>query len=75
MNQPVTNRDIKIARKAHSTLFIEPEPGVIYVPPGMGQTSAGTGIQVIRVSDYYADLISIKPISSSNAGAFVFFST
>ncbi|MER2058058.1 MAG: hypothetical protein ABTA16_04495 [Niallia sp.] len=57
LDQSVTDRDIQIARKAHSMLFIEPEPGVIYVPPGMGLTSAGTGIEVIRVSDYYADLM------------------
>lgn len=58
LNYSVTDRDIKLARKAHSMLLIEPEPGVFYAPPGMGLTSAGTGIEVIRVSDYYADLMT-----------------
>lgn len=57
LNQSVTDRDIQIARKAHSMLLIELEPGIVYAPPGMGLTSAGTGIEVVRVSDYYADLM------------------
>lgn len=57
LNTPVTDRDIKAFRKAHVLSFIEPEPGVVYVPPGMGLTSAGIGLEVVQASDHYANLM------------------
>ncbi|WP_318617634.1 hypothetical protein [Sporosarcina sp. YIM B06819] len=57
LNKSVTDKDIKVFRKAHSVYFIEPEPGVIYAPPGMGLTTAGIGVEVVRVSDHYAVLM------------------
>lgn len=59
LNKPITDKDIKEARSAHSFIFIEPEPGVVYAPPGMGLTSSGTGIEVVRVSDHYARTMRI----------------
>lgn len=57
LNKPVTDRDIKSFRKSHVFSFIEPEPGVIYAPPGMGLTSSGVGLEVVRSSDHYANLM------------------
>lgn len=57
LSKPVTNKDIKAFRAAHVVSFIEPESGVVYVPPGMGLTTSGIGLEVVRASDYYASLI------------------
>lgn len=55
--KPVTDEDIKSFRSAHVLSIIEPEPGVIYGPPGMGLTTAGIGVEVVRASDHYAMLM------------------
>ena len=57
LEKPVTDEDIKSFRLAHVLSFIEPEPGVIYGPPGMGLTAAGIGVEVVRTSDRYAMLM------------------
>ncbi|CAM5734346.1 hypothetical protein SAFG77S_11611 [Streptomyces afghaniensis] len=57
LNNSLTNQDIKKLRKAHVVSFIEPEPGVVYGPPGMGLTTSGIGLGVVRASDHYAKLI------------------
>jgi hypothetical protein len=57
LSKPVTDKDIKAYRAAHVNSIIEPEPGVIYGPPGMGIMTAGTGLEVVRASDYYAFLM------------------
>ncbi|WP_197414478.1 hypothetical protein [Bacillus sp. FJAT-29937] len=54
LEKPVTDEDIKSFRSAHVNSFIEPEPGVIYGPPGMGLTTGGIGFEVVRASEVYA---------------------
>lgn len=53
-------------------LFLEPEPGIIYVPRGMGLISAGTGIEVVQVSDYYVDLMmAYEDVIRENIGELI----
>jgi hypothetical protein len=59
LNKPVTDKDVKKSRAAHVISLIEPEPGVVYGPTGMGLTSAGIGVEVVRTSDHYAGLMKI----------------
>jgi hypothetical protein len=59
LNKSVTDKDIKAFRAAHVVSLIEPEPNVIYVPPGMGLTAAGIGVEVVRVSHRYANLMKL----------------
>lgn len=57
LNKPLTDKDIKAIRAAHSLYLIELEPGVVYMPPGLGLTTAGIGLEVVRASDRYADMM------------------
>lgn len=57
LNNSVTDKDIKAYRSSHSYSLVEPEPGVVYAPPGMGLTSSGIGVEVVRASDRYAMLM------------------
>lgn len=57
IDKPVTDKDIKMFRSAHALSFIEPEQGVIYAPLGLGLTTAGIGVAVVRASDEYAMLM------------------
>jgi hypothetical protein len=54
MGQTLTDKDIKKLRQAHVITFIEPELGVVYGPPGLGLTTSGTGLEVVRTSFFYA---------------------
>lgn len=53
LSNPITDKDIKTLR-GHTLTFIEPEKGVVYMPPGMGCATSGTSIEVVMVSDDYA---------------------
>lgn len=57
LSKPATDKDIKAFRKAHVVSLIEPEPGVVYAPPGMGITTTGIGMEVVRASDRYAKIV------------------
>lgn len=57
LSKSITDKDIKEFRAGHVISFIEPEPGVIYAPPGMGITTAGTGVKVVLASDHYARIM------------------
>ncbi|WP_336634904.1 hypothetical protein [Lysinibacillus fusiformis] len=52
-----TNEQVKEVRKMRSVGFIEPYPGVVYMPIGMGMTTSGHSIEVVRISDFYYDHI------------------
>lgn len=53
LEKPITNDDIKQMRKAHVLAFIEPVPGKVYMPMGMGNTTSGLGIEVVRQADAF----------------------
>lgn len=53
LERPITNDDIKQMRKAHVLAFIEPVPGKVYMPMGMGNTTSGLGIEVVRQADAF----------------------
>jgi hypothetical protein len=57
LNKTVTDKEIQELCLAHVVSFIELEPGVIYAPPGMGQTTARIGVEVVRASHHYARLM------------------
>lgn len=54
---PLENEDIKSIRQVHGNTLIEPVPGVLYFPLGMGIVTSGLSIDVVRTSDYYLKLV------------------
>lgn len=56
LSHSLTDKDRKKLRKDVIS-FIELEPGVVYAPPGMGASTAGTGQEVVTASDRYATRI------------------
>lgn len=55
--KPIENKDIESIRKKHGNTIIEPVPGVLYYPLGMGVVTSGLSIDVVRTSDYYLKLV------------------
>lgn len=53
LTRPVSNEDIKGLRKAHVVSFIEPMPGIVYMPMGMGNTTSGIALEVVRKADEF----------------------
>lgn len=59
LEHPLTNENIHELRKLGGNTFIEVEPGVAYMPPGMGLTSARTSVEATRNSQYYMNNLSM----------------
>ncbi|MGG4344949.1 hypothetical protein [Paenibacillus lautus] len=66
LSHSLTNEDIHNIRKNGGNAFIEVEPGVVYMPPGMGLTTARTSTEATRNSHYYMNNLSLFELHMRN---------
>lgn len=59
IEQKISDRDHARLRKSNLNTFVQVDEGVVYCPPGMGITSSGHSIDVIRRVDRYLELLTI----------------
>jgi len=72
VNEKLSDEQIYQARKAGVFLLIEVEEGAVYMPIGGGIATSGTSIDVVRVSDYYADRVkALENVIKENIADFV----
>lgn len=55
----ITDNERKILRRSHANAVVVIEEGVIYGPIGGGSTASGINAEVLRVSDFYFNRLSM----------------